>query len=95
VPTSASALILILPDSTADDREWELVTYDENVLSLRGEPEFRPVEPGGEQGALVWTFDIAGEGATDLQAEYRDASGEIVQLFFVSVSVQDLAATPF
>jgi predicted secreted protein len=94
VPTTATGLILALPDTASGSQKWELAPYDESVLKLRGEPEFVPVTPGSKDGARVWAFDVVGPGATDLQADYKDASGMVSESFFVSISVQVLTVTP-
>ena len=95
VPTTASELILALPDTESGTSQWRLSSFDESVLKLRGEPEFVPLGPGSSAGARVWTFDVVGSGATDLEAQYVDASGVVERHFFVSISVQELAPTPF
>jgi len=95
VSTTATGLLLALPDDTSTGGRWKLGPYDESVLELRAEPEFVPVSPGSTQGARVWRFDVLGAGSTDLQASYVDTSGNTSSYFFVTISVQELVATPF
>ena len=95
VATTAKGLKLALPDDSSDSYQWHLAPYDETVLKSRGEPEFVPLEPGSSKGARVWTFDILGKGATDLEAQYEDSSESVSSHFFVSISVQELLATPY
>ncbi len=95
VPTTATALVLALPDDTSDNLIWQLDPYDNTVIDLREDPRFVPVSPGSTEGALVWTFDVVGPGATDLKLVYADQAGGVAQQFFVSISVQELTITPF
>ncbi len=94
VPTTATALVLVLPDDTADNLIWQLDPYDNAVIELREDPTFFPYGKSTE-GALVWTFDVVGPGATDLKLVYADEAGTVSQQFFVSISVQELAITPY
>jgi len=95
VPTTATALVLALPDDTSDNLIWQLDPYDNTVIDLREDPRFVPAGPGSTEGALVWTFDVVGPGATDLKLVYADEAGGVAQQFFVSISVQELTITPF
>jgi predicted secreted protein len=95
VATTATAVILALPDDTSDNSIWHLAPVDATVLKQQGDPEFVPSTPGSSQGALVWTFSVVGPGDTVLQAEYADASGTVSQAFFCTVSVQELTITPY
>jgi predicted secreted protein len=94
VPTTATALVLILPDDTADNLVWQLDPYDNAVIELRQDPQFFP-NGKSTKGALVWTFDVVGPGATDLRLVYADEKGTVSQQFFVSISVQELTITPY
>ena len=94
VPTSATALVLGLPDDRSDNYIWHLETYDTGVIDLQGDPTFYPSTPENV-GALVWTFDVVAAGATDLKLVYADESGSVKQQFFVSISVQELTVTPY
>jgi len=94
VPTTATALVLILPDDTADNLIWQLDPYDNAVVELRQDPQFFPYDKS-TKGALVWTFDVVGPGATDLKLVYADEKGTVSQQFFVSISVQELTITPY
>ena len=94
VPTTATALVLILPDDTADNLIWQLDPYDSAVVELREDPQFFPYGKS-TKGALVWTFDVVGPGATDLKLVYADEKGTVSQQFFVSISVQELTITPY
>ncbi len=93
VPTTATALVLGLPDDTSDNYTWQLDTYDTGVIDLQGEPTFHP-STAENVGALVWTFDVVAAGATDLKLVYADSSGNVRQQFFVSISVQEQTVTP-
>jgi len=94
VPTTATALVLGLPDDRSDKYIWQLATYDTGVIVLQGDPKFYPSTPENV-GALVWTFDVVAAGATDLKLVYADESGSVKQQFFVSISVQELTITPY
>ena len=94
VPTTATALVLILPDDTADNLTWRLDPYDTAVIDLQGDPEFFP-NGKSTKGALVWTFDVVGPGSTDLKLVYADDKGTVTQQFFVTISVQELTVTPY
>jgi len=38
---------------------------------------------------------VVGKGATDLKLVYADEGGTVAQQFFVAISVQELAVTPY
>jgi predicted secreted protein len=94
VPTTATALVLGLPDDTSDNYIWQLASYDTGVINLQGDPAFNPSTPENV-GALVWTFDVVAAGATDLKLVYADKSGSVKRQFFVSISVQELTVAPY
>ncbi len=95
VPTTATGLALVLPDDRNDDLIWQLDTYDESVIKLKGDPVFVPTTTDPNQGALVWTFDVLKAGATELRLVYAKEDGTVTQQFFVTISVQELAITPY
>jgi predicted secreted protein len=94
VPQDTETLVLALPDQPPSGNSWRLAPFDGTVLGLRGEPDFVGMPGRPDVGARVWRLDVLGIGSTALEATYQDASGEVVEQFYVTVQVQPVAV-PF
>lgn len=96
VPVTATGFVVVLPDDTSDNLVWQLAPVDESVLSLTGDPTFTQSPDKPNLGVLVWKFKIVGIGATEVMLIYADGAGQnVAHQFFVNVSVQGVAITPF
>jgi hypothetical protein len=95
VPSTATGLSLALPDDTSDDFIWQMAPVDASILRLQADPRFIPSTTDPALGALVWTFSVLTTGDTELIVDYADQNGNVIQHFFVNVSVQEVTITPF
>jgi predicted secreted protein len=90
-------IVLTLGGNPSTGYVWELVRYEESVISLDGDPQFIPESDAvGAPGVFVWTFSVLkADAQTPLALVYRGPDGNVEQYFYVGIVTTTAEATPY